>query len=394
MFLPLLHQVASNVHASNLADLCLNIKLTSNVLLLKCMENLDEIGAQNSSSGGGMESPTELVSSTIHGFPEVKTEQPQQPQQQAVFVLAAPQPPPLPVQQQPQQPQADLYALTLSDGSVVHFKIENNAANATEDVWQQQQPTVSGATSPAPLGAEVTLPFSAPSQTQLSSVACSPQLTPPPPPPPPIMLSHHPQQQELHQALLSIDAAPPSPHHQVSQNYPSTWYRAQVARMLHARPGRSCEPEQEQNSPNLGPAFYAAEPRKSPNPSKTNSNLQMISPHEAMSSVPAGSLGRSKRRNSNHNRKRGRAVSQRTRSSGSTASIAASAVSSEADEEDEEEEDEDDFDDAMSSSAASSCDDADHQVSGEKFRALILKLRWGSKKFFIRWHLNEMKLLP
>ena len=91
----------------------------------------------------------------------------------------------------------------------------------------------------------------------------------------------------------------------------------------------------------------------------------MISPHEAMSSVPAGNLGRSKRRNSNHNRKRGRAVSQRTRSSGSTASIAASTVSSEADEEDEEEEDEDDYDDAMSSSAASSCDDADHQVSGE-----------------------------
>ena len=90
----------------------------------------------------------------------------------------------------------------------------------------------------------------------------------------------------------------------------------------------------------------------------------MISPHEAMSSVPAGSLGRSKRRNSSHNRKRGRAVSQRTRSSGSTASTT-SALSSEADEEDEEEEDEDDYDDAMSSSAASSCDDADHQVSGE-----------------------------
>ena len=188
------------------------------------MENLDEIGAQSSSSNNsGMESPTELVSSTIHGFPEVKTEQ---PQQQAVFVLA-PQPP-VQQQQPQQQPQADLYALTLSDGSVVHFKIENNAANATEEnaaeVWQQQQPTVSGATSPAPLGAEVTLPFSAPSQTQLSSVTCPPQSVAPPPPPPPIMLSHHPQQQELHQALLSIDAAPPSPHHQVSQNHPSTWY--------------------------------------------------------------------------------------------------------------------------------------------------------------------------
>ena len=84
------------------------------------MENLDDIGAQNSS--GDMESPTELVSSTIHGFPEVKTEQ----QQQAVFVLAAPQPQPLQQQQHQQHQQADLYALTLSDGSVVHFKIENN----------------------------------------------------------------------------------------------------------------------------------------------------------------------------------------------------------------------------------------------------------------------------
>ena len=199
------------------------------------MENLDDIGAQNSS--GDMESPTELVSSTIHGFPEVKTEQPQPAQQQqAVFVLAA-QPPPPPVQQQPQQPQADLYALTLSDGSVVHFKIENNA-NATEEntvlspaeVWQQQPTaTVSAATSPVPLGAEVTVPFSGPSQPQqaqtiLSSLACPPQSVAPPPPPPPIMLSHHPQQQELHQALLSIDAAPPSPHHQVSKNHPHiTW---------------------------------------------------------------------------------------------------------------------------------------------------------------------------
>ena len=96
------------------------------------MDDLEDMGApnsmgvQDSNSGvsSGMESPTELVSSTIHGFPEVKTEQ-----QQPVFVLAAQQPQ-LPLLQQPQQQQqqqqGDLYALTLSDGSVVHFKIENN----------------------------------------------------------------------------------------------------------------------------------------------------------------------------------------------------------------------------------------------------------------------------
>ena len=93
------------------------------------MDDLDDMGApnsmgvQDSNSGvsSGMESPTELVSSTIHGFPEVKTEQ-----QQPVFVLAAPQPQMLQQQHQQQQQQGDLYALTLSDGSVVHFKIENN----------------------------------------------------------------------------------------------------------------------------------------------------------------------------------------------------------------------------------------------------------------------------
>ena len=105
------------------------------------MDNLDDFveGVQNSSGGGsGMESPTELVSSTIHGFPEVKTlltacAAEEQQQQQALFVLAAPPPPPLLQQQQQQQQHssssssgADLYALTLSDGSVVHFKIENN----------------------------------------------------------------------------------------------------------------------------------------------------------------------------------------------------------------------------------------------------------------------------
>ena len=113
------------------------------------MDNLDDFveGVQNSSGGGsGMESPTELVSSTIHGFPEVKTlltASAEEQQQQALFVLAAPPPPPLLQQQQQQQQQhssssssgADLYALTLSDGSVVHFKIENNTNAIQGEPW-------------------------------------------------------------------------------------------------------------------------------------------------------------------------------------------------------------------------------------------------------------------
>ena len=38
---------------------------------IKCMDDFVEGVQSSSGSGGGVESPTELVSSTIHGFPEV-----------------------------------------------------------------------------------------------------------------------------------------------------------------------------------------------------------------------------------------------------------------------------------------------------------------------------------
>ena len=60
---------------------------------------------------------------------KVKSLVPTSSEEQAMFVLASAAPPPqplLPLQPQPSSQSADLYALTLSDGSVVHFKIENN----------------------------------------------------------------------------------------------------------------------------------------------------------------------------------------------------------------------------------------------------------------------------